>query len=275
MPEDKPTIRHKKRLEKIREEANGRPEFASGRRHSSSGIEENGSAIGASSRADSDIESDTGRTSSRTEGTAPIEGTVRGFDSGAGSTITEISNHYSGTGEEGSIQSVTPERDMTVERERKRQLAAARQRRHRANEKQAQNEPKTSRDSDQSDVKIDLKAAFKKGSLDDVKVFTEKEASDQLEKLIFVYMRGSEILDDVLEIVVKGHEKVKIWALDEDEAKMIATMQMERAKKDKAAARTVRTLISIYDRMYLFMIVGPRVVATGQHIKAHGGLSFK
>ena len=107
------------------------------------------------------------------------------------------------------------------------------------------------------------------------KVFTEKEAKDHLEKLVFVYQRGSSLLDDILEIIVKGHEKVEIWALSEEEATILATSHVERAKKDATAARSARTLVNIYDRMYLFMLVGPRVMATGQHIKGHGGISFK
>ena len=282
--QQEPKIRHRKRLEKIREEAHGRSGVTAGRRHTPSRVKEDGSSVGTGQRTDSSDQSGEGRTGSGEEGTPSIEGTVGGFDSGTRSTITAIGNHYGLPGESGDAEvrqepattsTVVTERDMEAERERKRQLAAARQRRKRALEKEAQTESKVARDSDVSDVKIDLKPPFKRGSLENVKVFTDREATEQFDKLVFVYTRGSELLDDVLEIIVKDHEKVHIWGLDEEDARMLATLQMERAKKDKAAARTVRTLISIYDRMYILMLVGPRLVASGQHIKSHGGLSFK
>lgn len=265
------TVRHKRKLDQIREEHNGRRETSGG--YSSSGIEENGSPIGTS-------EGDA-RSSVRTiEGTESSAGTDGRFDSGNGPSNNETGDYHSGSSEEGSIPTAQPTAiDLAAERERKRELARQRKARQREREKTSEQPDVSSnvgRDSDQSDPLpiFNLKSKVTK-PVEEVKVFTQKEADESLQKLIFVYQRGSEILDDILEIIVKDHEKVQIWALSEDEAVMFATMQMERAKKDKAAARTVRTLIQIYDRMYLFMIVGPRVVATGQHIKAHGGLSFK
>lgn len=271
--ETKPKIRHKRKLEQIREERNGRQ---SDRGYSSSGIEENGYALGTDEGSDRSV-------GVGEEGTTSEPGTVGRSDSGTGSANNEVSNDHSGASETGSEPTPTATvKDMEAERERKRELARQRKQRQRDRER-TDKEPISSsnvgRDGDKSDEKqatFQLKGPFAKSqSHEDVKVFTQKEAEESLQKLVFVYQRGSEILDDILEIVVKDHEKVQIWALSDDEALMFATMQMERAKKDKAAAKTVRTLINIYDRMYLFMIVGPRVIATGQHVKRHGGISFR
>lgn len=93
--------------------------------------------------------------------------------------------------------------------------------------------------------------------------------------MVFIYTQGSGLLDNILEIVVRGHEKVQIWQLDESEAEMLASMHLEKAKKDIQAARSARLLLSIYDRLFTIMLIAPRAMRTAQHIKESGGLSFK
>lgn len=128
-----------------------------------------------------------------------------------------------------------------------------------------------------SNAKFAIKNPLKFGAKEPekVKLFSEKEAKEELERLIYIYVKGSGLLDDLLEIVVKGHEPVQIWQLDEGEAEMLAQMHLDKAKKDQAAARSARALLSIYDRLFTIMMLGPRIMASGQHIKTHGGLSFK
>lgn len=108
-----------------------------------------------------------------------------------------------------------------------------------------------------------------------IKLFTAKEAEEELERLTEVYWRGSGLLDDLLEIVVKDHEPVTIWQLDQEEAGTLAAMHLERAKTNEESARSARKLLEIYDRLYLYLLIGPRAKATFSHVKAHGGFSFK
>jgi hypothetical protein len=120
--------------------------------------------------------------------------------------------------------------------------------------------------------RFQLKMPFGKTS---DRLFTQAEADDELTRLTEIYFRGSGLLDDVLEIIVKDHEPVQIWQLGQDEAEQLAFMHLERAKRDKEAARSARKLLEIYDRLYLWMIVVPRVQATGRHVKEHKGLGFR
>ncbi len=108
-----------------------------------------------------------------------------------------------------------------------------------------------------------------------VKLFSQKEAEEELERLTEVYWRGSGLLDDCLEIIVKDHEEVQIWQLDQEEAATLAAMHLERAKTNEESARSARKLLEIYDRFYIYLLVGPRLKATYSHVKAHKGLSFK
>jgi len=109
-----------------------------------------------------------------------------------------------------------------------------------------------------------------------VKLFTEKEIKEESEHMIAVYMQGSALLDDVIEIVTKDHEEVSIWALSEDEASTLALIHLQRATHDEQAARSARTLLDIYDRFYAALILVPRVKATYTYcITEHGGFSFK
>jgi hypothetical protein len=108
-----------------------------------------------------------------------------------------------------------------------------------------------------------------------VKLFSKAEAKEELERLQEVYYRGSGILDDILEIVVRGHESVQIWQLDETEANMLAEMHLNRAQVDVQAARSARQMLAIYDRLYVWLLTVPRLRLTAIHIKQQGGLSFK
>jgi hypothetical protein len=275
-------VRHPEKLAKLREKANGRPGFTSGRRSNASRIEEDGPAIGTGEGLDSTDTSGAGRAGIGEERTEAIEGITGGFSNGIGPAISEISDDYSRPGEEGfegptgQTTTVILERDMDAEKERKRELA--RQRKVRQRDKQSATE--NTRDSDMRDnkfenVEIKVRNVASKPIAEEVKVFTKAEAEEKLEKLTYVFIQGSSLLDNVLEIVVKGHEKVEIWKLDEAEAQMLALSMLEGAKKDKVIAKQVRTIVGLYDKMYLVMLAGPRVYGTARHIKKQGGFSIR
>ena|SRR5579859_3612852 len=108
-----------------------------------------------------------------------------------------------------------------------------------------------------------------------IRLFSKTEAEQEAERMTEIYLRGSALLDDVLEIVVKDHEPVAIWQLDDSEAAMLATLHLERATKDVGAARSARKLLEIYDKIFFWLVVGPRIKATVDHTVAHKGFSFK
>lgn len=120
-----------------------------------------------------------------------------------------------------------------------------------------------------------LKNPFKLGDKESAKLFTKQEVEIETERMVDIYFHGSGILDDILEIVVKGHEEVQIWQLERSEAEMLAKMHLSRAQVDKASAASARQLLAMYDRLYIWMLMIPRGKATVTHIKDHGGLSFK
>lgn len=122
-------------------------------------------------------------------------------------------------------------------------------------------------------VSFKLKSPF--GKKEPTPLFTVSEAELEYEKMFDIYFRGSGLLDDVLEICVKGHEPVQIWQLDEEEAETLAKMHLTRATRDKRAAASARQLLALYDRLYLWLLVGPRAKATYAHVRSHGGFSFR
>lgn len=123
--------------------------------------------------------------------------------------------------------------------------------------------------------KFSLRIPFLSTDAEKSKLFTKQEAEDEKERLTEIYFRGSGLLDDILEIVTKDHEPVQIWQLSEDEADTLASMHLVQAQRDKAAARAARKLLEIYDRIYVYMVVLPRVKASYGYVKEHGGLSWR
>ena len=96
-----------------------------------------------------------------------------------------------------------------------------------------------------------------------------------MQRMTFIYSKMFELGDDVLEIIVKDHEEVQIWAISDEEAEMLADAHLKRAQHDVQAARSARKLLEVYDRIYFYMIVLPRTKATVTHVSKHKGLSFK
>jgi hypothetical protein len=126
-------------------------------------------------------------------------------------------------------------------------------------------------------VKFQLKNPFnfKDTTKKPVKLFTKVESDLEHDRLKEVYYRGSSLLDDLLEIIVKDHEPVTIWQLDESEAEMLAELHLSRAQVNEDSARSARQLLALYDRLYFYLLVGPRMVQTFKHVEEHKGVSFK
>jgi len=129
----------------------------------------------------------------------------------------------------------------------------------------------------QSDAKFQFKSPFKLSGKEPekVKLFTKTEAEESEDAIIKVLMAGTSILDDLLEIVVKDHEPVRIWEMDEDEATLFAQAHLKRAQKDQDAARVARKLIQIHDKLLTFQYLFSRSKATVTHVKEHGGFGFR
>jgi DNA-binding TFAR19-related protein (PDSD5 family) len=221
----------------------------------------------------------------------------RGFDSGARPFDTEsfdsVESLHLGNGENGNagrreqVASPSPAElpaTLTAEQEadRQRELARIRQQnkrdRDRAEANGSTNGTNGATPPTKPEPAFNLKGLLGRTAdtaVEKVKLLTKQEAEDAEEKLIELYQRGSALLDDLLEIIVRDHEPVTIWALTDEEAKTLASMHLERAKIDIGAARSVRKLLEIYDRIYMYMLFGPKVIATGKHINEHKGLSFR
>jgi len=289
---DAPEVRHKDKLTALRSKSNERPRFSSGRGHNAPRKQEDGSTERTGERLDSLDPSGEGRASIGTQGVEAEPGVIGRSDSGVRPAITETSLDSSGYGQEGSSTEpasqqieVLVERDLLAERQRKREMARQRQQRKRDKDAQSQTVLEVGGDGnardnfaskDNVEVRIRNVTPSKNGKpVEEVKLFTKLEADEKLEKLTYILVQGSSLIDDLVEIIVKGHEKVDIWKLSDDEANMIAMMMTEEAKKSKAMAKQVRTIIAVYDKMYMFMLLGPRVVQTGRHIKSHGGFSIR
>lgn len=126
-----------------------------------------------------------------------------------------------------------------------------------------------------SEPTFQLKNPFKLGEKEPAKLFTKQEVELEMERMVEIYFHGSGILDDILEIIVKGHEEVQIWQLERSEAEMLAKMHLSRAQVDKASAASARQMLAMYDRLYVWMLAIPRAKATFTHVKDNGGLSFR
>lgn len=244
-------------------------------------------------RRDDESASRVGRRKKRSTPTKRVDD---GYDTRSGQTVTEnINTLESSSGSSQGYQepstvdspvtvdnyaqeSVTP---VTTERDiqRERELNAQRQKRHREAQKQAQNTAVTVTNDVTPKFQLKNPLSHKGGGEQkperDIKLITSGEEKEFLKDLTYIYMNGSGLLDDLLEIIVKGHESVTIWQLEESEAEMLAQMHLSRGRVDKAAAASARKLVEIHDKLFFIMMLSPRVMATGKHVIEHNGVSFK
>lgn len=270
--------RRKRTLDRIRERERINADVSERHNAGSNGPVE--TAIGSFSATPRTDERNATDDARRVEGMESEPRTNGGYDSGIRPVDESSINPASGIDRDDNqigASQLAPEE----EEERKKELHRQRQQRY-IDRQKAKNEDNLSFFPSESRQKtpdgkahIQFKNPLKRDEAEPVKLFTQKEVDEKKDKLLYVYLHGSGLLDDILEIIVKGHEKVEIWQLDDAEAAMLADMHLDRAKTDQAAARSARTLIALYDRIYYFMLFGPRMIATGQHINRHGGLSFK
>jgi hypothetical protein len=108
-----------------------------------------------------------------------------------------------------------------------------------------------------------------------VKLFSIEEAEAEQERMAEIYSKLFDFGDDVLEIVVRDHEPVEIWHITEEQADTLARNHLNQARTNVEAARSARKLLEIYDRLYFYSVMIPRVVKTSNHIAEHKGVSFK
>lgn len=277
--------RHKRKLEQIRNDRQDR-EFIGNDITSSERLIQ--TATRQNEGYSSDIEGLSRDSQTGTSGIEIIPSTPRRYDRDIRSI--ESKNEHSIESSNRSYQS-TRENTLIVEdadskKDREKELNRQRQARYRERQKdsneseglnsnfQAQN-----RYSDVSLSNVSGNGGFnfnlKKGNVEPVKLLTKTEAEDAREALIYVYQKGSSLIDDLIEIITVGHEPVSIWALSEDEAIVFAEAHLKKAQKDKNAARSARMLLKIHDKLFLTQYVATRTIATHRHIKKSGGISFK
>jgi hypothetical protein len=251
-------------LEEIRSNGRGNDTTLSVR-HTGTASDEISGTQSIAERIDRGNEESTGGTNGRTQTSNSIERTAHGYDQGSRSTQpTDINSSESANRNSNRPQELIRQR-----------IARAQQR---AKEK---TQPTTGvhpgRIEQEQKPKFQIKVPFLEKIKEDKqsgKLFTIREADEALEDMTTMYVRGSQLLDECLEIIVKGHEEVAIWTLDEEDARMMARLHLERAKVDKGAAQAARALLALHDRFLLFMIIAPRVKITVSLI-AERGLSFK
>jgi hypothetical protein len=295
------TPRHKKKLEEIRQ--NGRGNTSDSSENFSRGYSEASSE--RIQRAQGTDEGSARGIAAREEGMDSSQGadgrSNQGIRSSNTATFTAIEGSYPSDRSAGTGQLIS---ELTEEQEAERQRELARQRKQRQRDREKAEKSQdadaylssysdrdrymrdaedvthgvtdgmnTSRFTLKNPLKNPLKILTEQP--EKVKLFTNKEAEEEQERLSFIYSKGSGLLDDILEIVVAGHQEVQIWQLDDGESNMLATMHLEKAKKEQSAARSARTLLSIYDRLFTIMLLGPRCVRTRQYVKEQGGFSFK
>jgi hypothetical protein len=108
-----------------------------------------------------------------------------------------------------------------------------------------------------------------------VRLFSLEEAEAEQERMAEIYSKLFDFGDDVLEIIVRDHEPVEIWHITEEQADTLARNHLNQARTNVEAARSARKLLEIYDRLYFYSVIIPRVVKTSNHIAEHKGVSFK
>lgn len=108
-----------------------------------------------------------------------------------------------------------------------------------------------------------------------VRLFSKEEAEASLEQLTEVYKKFFSACDEGLEICVKGHEEVEIWAATDAQAETFARRHLAHARFREEAARSARALMDASDDIEIIQFLVPRFMKTYFHIREHGGLSFK
>jgi hypothetical protein len=223
-------------------------------------------------RAESDIRDDSRREdNSRVFGNGHVESRTSSNNKSPGSGDATTLRDVTRQGRESARAKDARELDRTTETVQSRVRPVNRQSKH-AIEDTSYDDRRT-----KEPIKFQLKNPFnfKETTKKPIKLFSKPEAELEHDKLVEIYFRGSSLLDDILEIIVKDHEPVQIWQLDESEAEMLAEMHLSRAQVNEDSARSARQMLALYDRLYMYILAAPRLVSTSKHVKEHGGFSFK
>lgn len=291
-------------LESIRNSDNGDREKRNGARlsegHTSLAIDQISGTHSSDERYAGRSEDVERGTNEFNQGSTSGERAGNGYSEGRGPSLTE--NEHPSESDDRDDQRYEeylstplplPENEHKSNALRKKQLNADRQKRFRDRQQentplnQAQNRgvSVTSSITQEEHPKFSIKNILSAGTTksndhnakvkEEVKLLTKTEVDALLENMVFIYMNGSGLLDNILEIIVKDHEAVSIWQLDEQEATMLARMHLERGRVDKQAAQSARVLLQLYDKIWLIMLAAPRVMGTVKHVSSHEGVSFK
>ena len=96
------------------------------------------------------------------------------------------------------------------------------------------------------------------------KRLTDKEALIMKEPLVQSILWTTEHIDQFIIATTKGHDhSIEIWGnMDETEATIIAIFMLERGKQSAKAAKVVRTMVTLMDRIKLMVIIAPRMYYT-------------
>jgi hypothetical protein len=219
-------------------------------------------------REESDIRDARNRTDNRTIfSNGHVEGRTSGYDQSTGSRDATSPGDVKRPGRKSTRAQTSGELDGTSEtvQSRIRQINGPRE--------YPTEDPSHDDRRDKTKINFQLKNPFnfKDTTKKPIKLFTQTEAKLEHDRLVDIYFRGSSLIDDMLEIVVKDHEPVQIWQLDETEAEMLAELHLARAQVNEESARSARQLLAIYDRLYVWILAMPRLKATHNLVQEHGG----
>jgi len=270
--------RNKRKLEKIRSDRQDR-QFS--RDNSTATSERVQTATGRDQRDTYSLEGPGGDTEGRDNRTEEFPPVTGRSDSGIRSALTayEYPTESADRGIQQARADTLTVEDAEAKAERERELTRQRVQRYRDRQREEASNQAQNHDSNVTGATPAGNDRFsfnlKKGNAEPVKLLSKAEADDGREALIYVYLKGSSLIDDAIEIVTAGHEAVSIWAMSEDEATLFAEAHLKKAQKDKSAARSARLLLRIHDKLFLTQYVASRTIATSRHIKSSGGISFK
>ena len=272
-----PLKRNKKKLEKIRNDRQGRQLPRNNSTSTGGGLQ------GTTAEAQSNVrlfEGANGYTEEGNRGADIISATSGRSDSEQRYPFAE--NEHSAAGYGGADEQAGESALSVDEIERRRELTRQRVQRYRDRQKKNSDSQAQNAYSDvtsisangNNNLKFRFKSMFAGNSKEPVKLFTKAQAEGALEDLAAIYTKGTSLLDDILEIIVNDHEKVQIWE-DEDTARMLAAMHLQAAQKSMDAARVAYALLKLKDKMFIGIYLLTRSKATHAHVVAHGGFSFK
>ena len=96
---------------------------------------------------------------------------------------------------------------------------------------------------------------------------TGKEAAELREPFLSALRDDMGYLDKGLWWYSKDASQPQIWSdMADEELEIIANVLLRRAQRDPATAHFVRNVVEMSENMSLLMVVGPRLLKTGQQL---------